>query len=132
MTDKIRDENASQSVKVVTINSNDTPSQSSSLPYQSKKSLPKYPKIIILYFVFIIFEVFSGKKMRWKIRLNSPFSNFFYLYQLGGGFRTVLMIYMKNFIHMDDSTATAVYHAYSTLTAYTLLIFISFQVSKNK
>jgi hypothetical protein len=64
MTDKIRDENASQSVKVVTINSNDTPSQSSSLPYQSKKSLPKYPKIIILYFVFIIFEVFSGKKMR--------------------------------------------------------------------
>lgn len=60
---------------------------------------PKYPKIVILFLVFIIFEVFSG-----------------------GGFRTVLMIYMKNFIKFSDTTATAIYHTYATFSSFTPII----------
>lgn len=60
---------------------------------------PKYPKIVILFLVFIIFEVFSG-----------------------GGFRTVLMIYMKNFIKFSDTTATAIFHTYATFSSFTPIV----------
>ena len=59
----------------------------------------KFPKIIILFMIFVVFQVFSG-----------------------GGFRAVLMIYLKNFIHVNDDTATAIYHAYSTISAFTPII----------
>jgi dipeptide/tripeptide permease len=59
----------------------------------------KFPKIIILFMIFVVFQVFSG-----------------------GGFRSVLMIYMKNYIHLNDDTATAIYHAYSTISAFTPII----------
>ena len=60
------------------------------------KPKEKYPKIVILFLVFIVFEVFSG-----------------------GGFRTVLMIYMKNFVLLSDNTATAIYHTYATFSSFT-------------
>jgi hypothetical protein len=36
-------------------------SSSSTTTATKQAALPRFPKIIILYFIFIIFEVFSGK-----------------------------------------------------------------------
>lgn len=91
MPDKVKDEIINVFEKKLT---SDEPNKQ-----DEAKSKPKYPKIVILFLVFIIFEVFSG-----------------------GGFRTVLMIYMKNFILLSDNTATAVYHTYVTLSNFTPIL----------
>lgn len=60
MTDKVQDEKTPELIAYenetagVTINLAKSPTPPPS------QSLPKYPKIIILYFIFVIFEVFSG------------------------------------------------------------------------
>ena len=60
MTDKIQDKTTTTpAIPTVTVLSNEAVK-----PALLKKPLPKFPKIIVLYFVFIIFEVFSGKQLQ--------------------------------------------------------------------
>jgi len=68
---------------------------------QSKKADDKYPKFIFLIILNEFCERFS-----------------FY------GMRTILYIYLTNFINLEKNTATAYYHAYAMLCYFTPIVGI--------
>ena len=66
---------------------------------------PRYPKIVILVIVYELFERFS-----------------FY------GVRTVLFLFFKDFIGLEEHTALSIYHAFASFAYFTPLV-IQFSLS---